>query len=280
MTPEEVVAAIIVEFQKTIVPGFYVNYTHNIFRVYLDSENFTALRPFQGRIREEAMMALREQLKLMNGGMEGRRGLGLLNWPSNKQSSKRHEAVGDWIVEFFQNEDDDASRHKLLVCSAGSIPSEEGVLQGPATVKVEYGPEAAQGGTIRSLGGVRSPVNAKIYATLSYKDDSGGHMFNIVKEYTKVGRGGPDNWVDLQLLTLKDISKEHFQIRCDNIGRKFFIKDLSRFGTWVDGVRVPPSVDVKNGVESDKNIEVALPPRAQITLADVLSMDFKALLTK
>ena len=63
VTPEEVVAAILVQFNENIVPGYYVNYTHNIFRVYVDTDTFSALRPFQNRIREEATLALGEHAR-------------------------------------------------------------------------------------------------------------------------------------------------------------------------------------------------------------------------
>jgi hypothetical protein len=280
VTPEEVVAAILVEFKSNIVPGYFVNYTHNIFRVYLDPVNFSALRPYQTRMREEATLALSQELKGINGPSGLQRGSRFLSKPRAAPKFKRHEALGEWIVDFFQNEDDDAEQQPLLVYSAGSTPLAAGSLQGTPTMKVERAPEPEPGGTLRARAQVRSPLHAAVYATLTYEDDSGGHTFNIVKELTKVGRGGPVNWVDVTLLTSRDVSREHCQIRRDGAGNQFFIKDLSKFGTWVDGTRVPPSIEIKNGIESDKGIEAPLPLKAQITLADIVSMQFRALRKK
>ena len=84
----------------------------------------------------------------------------------------------------------------------------------------------------------------------------------------------------MKLLTIKDISREHFQVRRESSTGKFFIKDLSRFGTWVNGQRVPPSMEVVNRIEKDMNVEVALPDKAQINLADAFTMQFKVLKRK
>ena len=86
-----------------------------------------------------------------------------------------------------------------------------------------------------------------------------------------IGRGGRSYWVDLRLETLPDVSREHCQIRRDPATGKFFIKDLSTFGTTVGGARVP---------SSDHNVEAALPAKASIHLADVITIQFKALKTK
>ena len=107
-----------------------------------------------------------------------------------------------------------------------------------------------------------------------------GAATESAKDAIKVGRGGPDEWVDLKLLTSKDVSREHFQIRRDASTGKFFIKDLSKFGTSIDGHRVPPSIKVVNGIETDEHVEIPLPSKATINLADILSMRFKALKKK
>ena len=65
-------------------------------------------------------------------------------------------------------------------------------------------------------------------------------------------------------------SREHVQIRLDQQTGKFFIKDLSTYGTSVDGKKLTPSMDRANGAENDLNIEAPLPAKAKISLAGVL----------
>src|SRR6266403_3312532 len=66
VTPEELITAILVEFEKGIVRSYYTNYVKNIFRVYLYRDDFSNLRPFQERIREEAARALQAELNRLN----------------------------------------------------------------------------------------------------------------------------------------------------------------------------------------------------------------------
>ena len=69
-----------------------------------------------------------------------------------------------------------------------------------------------------------------------------------------------------------DVSREHCRLRREPASGRFYLKDLSQFGTSVDGVRVPPGMDG----ERDKHVEVELPARATISLAGVFAIDFEA----
>ena len=71
---------------------------------------------------------------------------------------------------------------------------------------------------------------------------------------------------------MPDVSREHCRIRRDAATGRFFLKDVSQFGTTLDGVRVPSSLSE----ERDTNIEVELPSRATISLADVFTLEFEA----
>ena len=91
-----------------------------------------------------------------------------------------------------------------------------------------------------------------------------------------IGRGGRDYWTDLTLHTLPDVSREHIRLRHDPESGKFFLKDLSRLGTTIDGKRIPSSIDYAGEEKKDKNLEVVLPPNARIGLADVVFLNFRA----
>ncbi len=98
----------------------------------------------------------------------------------------------------------------------------------------------------------------------------------LTSPVTVVGRGGVGYWVDVKLDTSPDVSREHLRLRRDDASGQFFLKDLSSLGTTVDGVPVPSSVEVVEGRKRDKGIEVPLPPRARIGLANVIVLDFEA----
>jgi hypothetical protein len=277
VTPEEIVAAILVELDQRTAPGYYTNYVPNIFKVYLFSEDYRDLLPLKDRIRDEAVRALHEELSRRNGAP----GLVIPLPFAKKKAHKRFEAMGDWVIEFHPNEDDDAAGNRLEVRGETSRPVEAGNLEGAPTVKVVR-PELEDHARETRRTGAANPVraNAEAYARLSYEDDTGRHDFDMIKEEIKVGRGGPNEWVDLKLITTKDVSREHFQVRRDAQTGQFFIKDLSRFGTWVNMKRVTPSVEVQDNVEKDRNIEEPLPAKAEINLADVITVHFKTLKSK
>ena len=72
-------------------------------------------------------------------------------------------------------------------------------------------------------------------AVIEYEDRGGHKTYRMTKNEIVVGRGGRDYWTDLKLDTLPDVSREHFRLRRDPATGKFFLKDLSRLGTTIDG---------------------------------------------
>jgi pSer/pThr/pTyr-binding forkhead associated (FHA) protein len=115
-----------------------------------------------------------------------------------------------------------------------------------------------------------------VFGTLAYEDERGPRRVPITSPVVVVGRGGVGYWVDVKLDTSPDVSREHLRLRRDEGSGQFFLKDLSSLGTTVDGVSVPSSVEVVEGRRRDKGIEVPLPPRARIGLANVIVLDFEA----
>ena len=99
VTPEELITAILIEFEKGIVRSYYTNYVRNIFRVYLYRDDYSNLRPFQDRIREEAARALQEELNRLNRSPKTIPALPF----QKKHRQKRYEPLGDWVIEFLTN---------------------------------------------------------------------------------------------------------------------------------------------------------------------------------
>jgi hypothetical protein len=91
-----------------------------------------------------------------------------------------------------------------------------------------------------------------------------------------IGRGGAGYWVDLKLDTVPDVSREHVRLRHDPASGRFFIKDVSRLGTTVNGEPIPPSLSRSEDGRRDADVEVPLPSRAVIGLAGRLFLDFRA----
>jgi hypothetical protein len=118
---------------------------------------------------------------------------------------------------------------------------------------------------------------ARGVAQLAYVDEQGPHIFVMRKDVVSIGRGGSAHWVDVQVTTGPRVSREHCRIRRAGDGR-FFLQDLSTWGTSVNGQRVTPYVHTSPaGRLEETGQEHALPRDARIQLADALLIEFQAI---
>ena len=97
---------------------------------------------------------------------------------------------------------------------------------------------------------------------IEYRDTAGHKTFRMTKDQIVAGRGGRDYWTDLKLETFPDVSREHFRLRRDPASGQFFLKDLSRLGTTINGEKVPSSIEFVNGEKRDNEIETPVPAKA------------------
>jgi|SRR5579884_4135902 len=276
VTPEDIIELLLEEMEAGLCPSYYSNLVPSVYEVYLYADDFERLRPLEQRMRDEAVRALQEKLARLNKTAEPKLKIPL---PGPKQRVKRYEALGEWSVAFHENTDDDAKENPLVIHStfpAATIPDDR---VGTLTERVTK--RGADGQTSTTSTQRSSTLDARraagiVHANLDWEDDTGAHSYQMTKELIKIGRGAADRWVDLKLAAKKDVSREHLQIRRDPASGKFFIKDLSSLGTTVNGKRVPASIEQVNGEEMDRNIEIPLPDKAQIGLAGVVVLDFRA----
>lgn len=118
---------------------------------------------------------------------------------------------------------------------------------------------------------------ARGIAQLAYVDEQGPHIFVMRKDVVSIGRGGSAHWVDVQVTTGPRVSREHCRIRRADDGR-FFLQDLSTWGTSVNGQGVKPYVQTSPaGQLEETGQEHELPRDARIQLADALLIEFQTL---
>ena len=116
---------------------------------------------------------------------------------------------------------------------------------------------------------------ADVLARLSYEDNSGRHIFYMRKEQIVVGRqDDPGSALDVAFHTRPDVSREHLCIRYDAHKRAFAVKDLSQYGSTLDGKALPSSLDENN---RDLDRWHPLPHTAEIGLANIIFIQFEAL---
>lgn len=112
-------------------------------------------------------------------------------------------------------------------------------------------------------------------ARISYEDDAGAHDYAVVKASVSIGRGGVAYPVDVRITSSTDVSREHARIRHDADRGHFCLIDLSSLGTTVEGVPVPRGYDEADGSKRENGVEVVLPDRARIGLANLVFLDFR-----
>jgi pSer/pThr/pTyr-binding forkhead associated (FHA) protein len=134
--------------------------------------------------------------------------------------------------------------------------------RGARTTLIDRAPSVTSARVARDRENTRRRTDP-VFAELRYQDDSGPQTFQITQNEVSIGRGGEDLWVDVALYTTDEISREHLRLRRDPASGSFKITDLSRNGTWLNGRRIAG------------NVEVAVPERAEIRLAEVLTLTFE-----
>lgn len=245
------------------------------FNVYLHEQDFELIHPVVQVVRREAKQALTEHLERLN---QGRPQLGILKrlglaGSANKPEYKILEK--DWSVEFHRGEEGRLRAGEMEIYSdLGMEQRAEPGVGAKTTFVTRHAAEQPLASNSRNNSNSPEPA----FATLRYSDERGEKVFAMTREEIVIGRGGKAVWVDLKLEGPPDISREHCRIRRDAASGTFYLKDLSQYGTAVNGTAVPTSIERSGqGNRIDRNIEVALPSAAKIVLADVLVIEFEAM---
>jgi len=258
-TGKDIILAILDNMRESSEPLLYSTLVPSYYDVYLHREDYDRLSAVFPRIRDESLRALGKEMARL-----GKKGFSLLPGLGGKASS--HEAAEkEFVVKFHVDENDELAPGDVLIDSRLALP---------AAAEYGIGSKTQRSATIRSGGETRklrkhqeearedSPPRAK----LSYKNKEGRECeFLMVSQEISVGRGGRNEFCDLELEGPADVSRQHFYLRQDPGTQQFFIQDVSKFGTSVNGKKLAP----KEWVD--------LPAKATITVADVLRIEFQKL---
>ncbi len=262
---------------STVAPTRYCVYLHP-----LDYERLEGIFPV---IAEQAKRALDAEVARWNAS--ARPGRLPRRWLGGAEPSPAIEPLSEaWEVRFERDADGEMAPGDIAIASELTLPARpelegsrtrrvttlrhgtetsrrEQIVQGPPPLPAAAVPEStAAGGTV--------------YGTLAYQDRQGPQKVPITRSQVVIGRGGLGYWVDVKLDVSADVSREHVRLRRDEASGTFFLKDVSSLGTTLDGTPVPSSVEVVEGRKRDTGVEVPLPTKARIGLANVIVLEFEA----
>ena len=266
VTGDEIIAELI---RNAEAGAFKIRYTvllPSVFHVYLHEKDWETVRPVADFVRREAERALDEHVATLNKkkreapALVKKLGLGGTAKPTFKPLQQR------WEITFQKDSEERLGEGEIEIYSDfGAEQTELGV--GEKTTFITRKPAGIA---------ATSDSGTQALASFQYSDQSGGKTFLMTREEIVIGRGGKAVWVDLKLEGPADISREHCRIRRDKNGR-FWIRDLSQFGTAVNGTKLEGSIERNgSGDKMDRGIESELRSPSRITLADVMTLNFEA----
>ncbi len=274
-TAREIITEIVRNMREGLEPLQYSTLPPSIYHVYLHPEDMERLRGIVPRILDEARRALDAEMESLN-----RASLPERLKIARRSLPKVAPPEGGWQVRILENTDDDIAPGDIVIHSELALPAKTELGAGSLTKRIATrrmgGTESSSQSYAPAPAAPDPAPEAGALAVIEYEDNTGRKSFSMTKEQIVVGRGGRDYWTDLKLDTLPDVSREHFRLRRDTATGKFFLKDLSRLGTTINGEKAPSSVEFVDGDRRDRNLEAPVPDQARIGLAGVIFLDFRS----
>jgi len=273
-TAREIILEIVRNMREGLEPLHYSTLPPAVFHVYLHPDDMDRLRAIAPRIVDEARRALDAEVDALNKASIAER------FKLSKRSEPKITAPdGGWQVQLLENTDDDTQPGDIVIHSELALPSKADIGAGSMTKRIATrrmgGTESAATQKYEPVAAAPTP-NAEGFATIEYEDNGGRKTFVMTRDQIVVGRGGRDYWTDLKLDTLPDVSREHLRLRRDPETGQFFLKDLSRLGTTINGEKVESSIEFDGNDKRDRNVEAPVPPKARIGLAGVVFLEFRS----
>jgi hypothetical protein len=275
-TARDIIHEILRNMREGLEPLHYSTLPPAIYHVYLHPDDMERLRGIFPRITDEARRALDAELESFRKPSIAEK------LKLSKSSPPVAAPEGGWQIRIIENTDDGVAPGDIVIHSELAMPAKAEFGDGSMTKRISTrrlaGAESASQSydTVAATPPAASAANDSAFAIIEYQDAGGHKTYRMTKDQIVVGRGGRDYWTDLKLETLPDVSREHFRLRRDPATGQFFLKDLSRLGTTINGEKAPSSIEFAEGEKRDRNVEAPVPARARIGLAEVLFLDFRS----
>jgi pSer/pThr/pTyr-binding forkhead associated (FHA) protein len=295
-TGRKIILELVKEMEDRLYPLLYRVLPPSVYHVYLHPEDYREVEAVTSVIVLDAQLGLSSRVDKLN------RQSRLTTLIRGKQPPIE-VPPGGWEIHVHAEANGDIAPGELGIVSRLSVPpaprfeggtpttrivrtvvtgtlrrtttSEEAGAPTPSAVADTVPAPAIPSTAVNSPAAPGTAVDARAIARLAYVDDQGPHVFLMRKDLISIGRGGSAHWVDVQVITGPRVSREHCRIRRAADGR-FFLQDVSTWGSSIDGTRVPPYIRESGGRMEETGEERELPRDARIQLADALLIDFHA----
>ena len=239
--------AIVENMRQNLEELKYATLAPSRYTVYLSQAEHTRLEGIIPRLQAEAARALDEELARINRPNWLRRNVA---WLPGRPRPAAENAGPRWHIEFLVDTDGElAAPGDIMVHSDLMLAPDPELGVGERTRRIttlrsgDHTTTRAQVVTEHRAGPEQTGTRtATVLARLTYSDNLGPHLFEIVRDETTIGRGGKVFPVDVRVSTSEDVSREHARIQRDPATGQFFLIDLSTLGTTLNGRHVPRGV--------------------------------------
>jgi hypothetical protein len=267
----DLIDAVLENMRSNLEPLKYSTLAPNRFVVYLHPEEYARIEGILSVLQEQTVRALEDELRKLNNPPVYRRYIDrLTGGPLPIENAAR-----EWQIEFHPDADQELSVGDILIHSELVLPSSGDELGAGQRTRRITTVHVGQRTTRREeTVSPTAAVSSTPHARLQYEDNSGTHVFDVVRDSTVIGRGGIAYRADVRIDSSVDVSREHVRIRRDAPSGAFFIIDLSTLGTTLNGRRLPRGYEEADGTKRENGVETPLPSGSRIGLADTVYLQF------
>ena len=133
---------------------------------------------------------------------------------SKKNPMQFVSAQEGWFIAFYESVDEETQPGDIVIDSELALPPKTEYGSGLKTKRITTRLKSGKPTSAQKYEDSETRRD-RVYANISYEDNSGKQAYLMTKNQIVVGRGGKDYWVDLKLQTLPDVSREHIRLRWD-----------------------------------------------------------------
>ena len=266
----DIIDAVVANMRQNLERLKYSTLAPSRYTVYLHPSEFARLEPIIPVLQEQTIRALDEDIRRLNAAGSSAR------WIRVERAPEIRNAAADWHIVFMADPDEELKEGDVLVDSELLMPARPDLGLGEQTRQIATLQSGQRTTTIEhTISCPASPSTPKLLGHIEYDDESGHHFYDVTKDCFTIGRGGVAYPVDIRIASSADVSREHARIRRDPASDRFFLIDLSTFGTTLNGRHVPKGFDEVDGTKLENGSETPLPDVANIGLAGTVFLDFR-----
>ena len=266
----DIINAVVANMRQNLERLKYSTLAPSRYTVYLHPVEFARLETIIPVLQEQTIRALDEEIRRLNAAGSSAR------WMRVERAPEVRNAAADWHIAFMADPDEDLKEGDLLVDSELLMAARPDLGLGGQTRQITTLQSGQRATTIEhTIDCPASPSTTKLLGHIEYDDESGHHFYDVTKDCFSIGRGGVAYPVDIRIASSADVSREHARIRRDSASDRFFLIDLSKLGTTLNGSHVPKGFDEVDGTKRENGSETPLPDVANIGLAGTVFLDFR-----